>query len=68
MDGVQSANEVGIPKIGNVELLHMAFTEPAADWQLWLTRPNQVLPHRLAIVYKKLEGQPRVMLNFHTGV
>jgi len=63
-DGLQSANEVGIVNEGNQQYLHLAFTEADADWQLWLTGPNQILPRRLAIVYKKIEGQPRVSVEF----
>jgi len=63
-DGIQTANEVGVVPVGNEQLLHLAFTEPDADWQLWLTGPNQVLPRRMAIVYKNIEGQPRVSIDF----
>lgn len=63
-DGVQSASEVGFENEGNSRFLHLAFTEPDADWQLWLSGPNEVLPRRMAIVYKKIEGQPRVVVEF----
>ena len=63
-DGLESANEVGIANRGNEQLLHLAFTEADADWQIWLTGPNQILPRRLAIIYKKVEGQPRVNIDF----
>ena len=64
MDGVQSADEVGVVSVADERLLHLAFREPAADWQLWLTGPNHVLPHRMAIIYKNVEGQPRVEVEF----
>lgn len=64
MDGVQSANEVGIVKVGDEQLLQLAFREPDADWQLWLTGPKQVRPHRMSVIYKKIEGQPRVNIEF----
>ena len=63
-DGLQSANEVGIVNVDGEQLLHLAFREPDADWQLWVTGPNPVLPHRLAIIYKNIEGQPRVNVEF----
>lgn len=63
-DGLQSANEVGTVNDGNEQFLHLAFTEPDADWQLWLTGPREILPRRMAIVYKKIEGQPRVNIEF----
>lgn len=64
MDGVQSANQIGVVHIGNEQLFHVAFREPSADWQLWLTGPDQVLPRRMAIIYKNVEGQPRVNIEF----
>ena len=64
MEGVQSAHEVGVVNVGNEQFLHLAFREPDADWQLWLSGPNQVLPRRMSIVYTKLEGQPRMNIEF----
>jgi hypothetical protein len=63
-DGLQSANEVGFENMGNSQFLHLAFREPDADWQLWLSGPNQVLPRRLAVIYRNVEGQPRVDIDF----
>ena len=62
--GLVSADEVGIDNEGNRQFLHLAFTEPDADWQLWLSGPNQILPRRMAIIYKTVEGQPRVTVDF----
>ena len=64
MEDVQSAHEVGVVNAGNEQFLHLAFREPDADWQLWLSGPNQVLPRRMSIVYTKLEGQPRMNIEF----
>lgn len=63
-EGLQSANEVGVVNDGNEQFLHLAFTEPDADWQLWLSGPNLILPRRMAIIYKNVEGQPRVTIDF----
>jgi hypothetical protein len=63
-DGLSSANEVGFVEVGGKKLLQTAFTEPDANWQLWLTGPAPVLPSRLAVVYKTAEGAPRVELEF----
>lgn len=63
-DGLTSANSVGMENAGNQQYLHLAFTEPEADWQLWLSGPNQVLPQRMAITYKNEPGQPRVEIEF----
>ena len=64
VDGLQTADEVGITNEGNDQFLHLAFTEPEADWQLWLAGPNQVLPSRMAVIFKKIEGQPRLSVDF----
>jgi hypothetical protein len=63
-DGLESANEIGTVNDINEQYLHLAFTEADADWQLWLSGPNRILPRRMAIVYKKIEGQPRVTIEF----
>jgi hypothetical protein len=63
-DGLRSANEIGVINVDNEQFLHLAFTEADADWQLWLSGPNQVLPRRLAVRYKNIEGQPRVTVEF----
>jgi hypothetical protein len=64
VDGVTDADEVGIVNVNGQQLLHLAYREPDADWQLWVTGPNPVLPHRLAIIYKNIQGQPRVNVEF----
>jgi len=63
-DGLSTANEVGFVDVGGQKVLQTAFTEPDANWQMWLTGPEQVLPSRLAVVYKTVEGAPRVELEF----
>jgi hypothetical protein len=63
-DGVQSANEVGTENDGNRQFLHLAFREADADWQLWLEGPNQIVPRRMAVIFKNVEGHPRVTVDF----
>lgn len=63
-EGLQTASEVGFENEGNEQVLHLAFTEPEANWQLWLTGPNQVLPVFAAATFKKVEGQPRMTVEF----
>ncbi len=63
-DGLSGANSVGMVNDGNQQYLHLAFTEPEADWQLWLSGPNQILPKRMAITYKNEPGQPREEIEF----
>jgi hypothetical protein len=63
-DGLEGAYVVGFENVGNERSMHLAFTEPDADWQLWLSGPNEVLPQRMVIVYKNVPGQPRVDIEF----
>ena len=63
-DGLQSADQVGVILVDNQQFLHLAFREPGADWQLWLSGPNEVLPRRQVIIYKNVEGQPRVTIEY----
>lgn len=63
-EGLQSAEEVGTDNDGNEQFLHLAFREPDADWQLWLAGPNQIVPRRMAVLFRKVEGQPRVTVEF----
>jgi hypothetical protein len=63
-DGLEGAYVVGFENVANERFLHLAFTEPNADWQLWLSGPNEVLPRRMAVTYKNVPGQPRMVIEF----
>jgi hypothetical protein len=41
----------------------LAFTEPSADWQLWVEPGKTPLPRRVEIVYKTQPGAPRVSID-----
>jgi hypothetical protein len=61
IDGVKSAFEFGVVKIDGVSCHHLVLSEEAADWQIWIEDGPRPLPRRLAVIYKKLEGAPRVV-------
>ncbi len=63
-EDLQSASQVGTENDGNQQFLHLAFREPDADWQLWLAGPNQIVPRRMAVIFKRIEGEPRITVNF----
>jgi hypothetical protein len=63
-DGLSTAREVGFVDIGYERQCQTAYTEPNANWQLWLNGPKPVLPSRIAVVYKTIKGAPRVELEF----
>lgn len=63
-DGITRATVLGITQMGGKPLLHLSFSEEQADWQIWLDDTPQALPRRLAVIYKKLPGAPRVVTIF----
>jgi hypothetical protein len=64
VDGLVSANEVGVVKVSGVDYYHMAFGEENAYWQLWVGGADKMLPRRLAITYKNEPGAPRLTTDF----
>jgi hypothetical protein len=61
IDGVKSAIAFGVVKIDGVPCHHLVLSEDAADWQIWIEDGPRPLPRRLAVIYKKTEGAPRVV-------
>jgi len=63
-DGLSTGNEVGFVDVRDQKVLQIAFTEPDASWQLWLSGPKPMLPSRLAVIYKTAPDAPRAALEF----
>jgi len=61
IEGVKVAFEVGPVRIDGVACHHFVFSEEDADWQIWIEDGDRPVPRRLAVVYKKIEGSPRVV-------
>lgn len=61
MEGVTTLFDAGMAEVDGVACRHLAFSEPEADWQIWIEEGAKPLPRRLAITYKKVEGAPRVV-------
>ena len=61
MEGVQTAFDAGSALLEGSSCRHFAFSEPDADWQLWIEDGAKALPRRLAVTYKKVPGAPRVL-------
>jgi hypothetical protein len=61
MDGVKTAFDAGSAMLDGATCRHFAFSEPDADWQLWIEDGPKPLPRRLAVTYKKVPGSPRLM-------
>lgn len=43
---------------------HIACTQTAVDWQMWIDTRDKPLPRKMAITYKLLPGQPRYTAYF----
>lgn len=59
MANVTSAAYVGMQTIHGVEYHHLAFSQEAIDWQLWVENGPRPLPARLLITYTQEDGSPR---------
>lgn len=53
---------VDVQTIANAESDHLAYQQPAVDWELWLNQ--QHLPRRVKFVYKTAPGQPSVTVSY----
>jgi hypothetical protein len=62
MSGVTTAFDAGTATLDGVTCRHFAFSEPEADWQLWIGEGDKPLPRRLSVTYKKAAGSPRVLV------
>jgi hypothetical protein len=63
-DGLKTAVDLGVVNVDGIRVRHLLFGEDDADWQLWVEDGKRPLPRRLAIVYKKAPGAPRVVVTF----
>jgi hypothetical protein len=61
---VTTAYVVGRVKIFDQDAHQLAFTSPDVDWQMWVTGGEAPRFVRVEIVNKKLEGQPRTIIQF----
>ena len=61
MEGVKTAFDAGTAQVDGAACRHLAFSEEDADWQLWIEEGAKPLPRRIAVTYKKVEGEPRIV-------
>ena len=64
VDALQKASVVSRQSVNGRSLVHLAFTEPTADWQLWIEDGDTPVPSRVEIIYKKKPGTPRIAVDF----
>ena len=66
-DGVERASYVGMSNVNDVPCHHLAFSQEAIDWQLWIEDGARPVPRKLVIVYKNDVGAPHYTATL-TGV
>jgi hypothetical protein len=59
MEYVQSASLVGVHAVDGVLCNHLAFTQEAIDWQIWITDGPRPVPRKMVITYINEEGSPQ---------
>ncbi len=64
MEGVTMAFDAGQARIDGVSCRHLAFSEPDADWQVWIEDGAKPLPRRIAVTYKNAHRTPRIVTSF----
>lgn len=65
--GIQSARIIADVPAGDVLCRQLAFTGADVDWQIWITIDDPLaLPARMAAVFKRLPGEPRLVVEFLT--
>ena len=63
--GVTSGTEVNTVTIDGVPCRHLFFMQPPGiELELWLEKSEQVLPRRLIVTYRSMQGQPSFVAEF----
>lgn len=59
IENVQFGFYVGLHDVEGIACHHLAFVEKYIDWQVWIEDSNQLVPRKLVITYKTLDGSPQ---------
>lgn len=57
--GVTSGFVVGEAMVGGVKCIHLAFTTPVVDWQVWVADGEQPLPYKYVLTTRDDPAQPQ---------
>lgn len=57
--GVTSGFVVGEAVIGGVRCIHLAFTTPVVDWQVWIADGDKPLPYKYVLTTRDDPAQPQ---------
>jgi len=63
--GLTGAYVIGKVQMFDLTVHHLAFTEPNAEWQLWVTDGQNPRIQRLQVINKARPRQPRITVEFY---
>jgi hypothetical protein len=63
-DALTTAYAVGTVDLFGQKVYHLAFTEPGAEWQLWVVGEKSPTVKRLEVIDKSKPHNPRVTIDF----
>lgn len=55
---------VGLHQVGETKCHHLAFSQDAVDWQIWIEDGDQPLPRKLVVTYKTAAMYPQDTILF----
>ena len=61
---LKTAYAVGKTTVFDKEVYHLAFTEPGAEWQLWVVADDKPMIRRLEVINKEGSHHPRIVVDF----
>ena len=57
--GITSGFVVGETMVGGVRCVHLAFTTPVVDWQIWIAAGDRPLPYKYVLTTRDDPAQPQ---------
>jgi len=64
VDGIKTGYVIGTVNVYDKSFVHLAFTEPEANWQIWVELTAKPTLRRYEVVYTKRDLKPRVVVEF----
>jgi hypothetical protein len=58
MEHVRSAEYLGLGYVFDTKCHHLAFREPAMDWEIWIQDGDQPLPRKMVMTFNDAPGHP----------
>jgi hypothetical protein len=61
-EGLTSAFVVGEAVVGGVRCVHVAFSNPEVDWQIWIQQNDKPLPRKFVVTSKRMAQSPQFVV------